>query len=328
MSPPRIDRRRRLSLLATAGIVLGCEPTPRYATPEEPLVGTVEVEASATVMGASGELDFFYAEWLQEYRLRVSVPAEAYPKGTVVTVRLLSKLPTRADTEVALGTFLNSAGTRVLALQLLPASLPPAVPLHVALVGGIASWTFDVLHAREGDPAWTVVGSVEPSAADPTLSFDIDAPGLWSIGQLPLPPSLQGHLQRDQLACDDVPVTAPRPRTLDLFRDSYLWSSPTAAGCEPVSAGVFHAGYSPDCVVFDAISGNGGGLACFQSDAAGTGLTLHWLEYEGPSSDCPTNTSETEHYVLVSEAASDAGAPPADGGCPPDAGVGSDGGRG
>jgi|GEM_PF-4530939 len=188
MSGSMIDHRCGLSLLATAAVVLGCEPTPRYVAPEKPVVGTVELEASVTVTGGSGELDFYYDESLQEYRLRITIPAGAYPKGTVVTVRVLSKVLLRADTEVVLGPFVNGGSTRVRALQLLPASLPPAVPLQVALVGGLAPWTFDVLHAREGDPAWAVVGSVEPSAADPMLSFDIDAPGLWSIGQQPLPP--------------------------------------------------------------------------------------------------------------------------------------------
>ena len=317
-----------LPLFVAAAAVLACEPTPRYATPEEPLVGKVALEASTVVTDAGGELDFFYADWLPAYRLRVSIPAGAYPKGTVVTIRLLSELDTRADTEIVLGRFLNGGNANIQALQLLPASLTPAVPVHVAIVGALNPWTFDVLHARETAPAWTVVTSVAPSTTDvTTLPFDMDAPGLWTIGQLPLPASLQGHLQRVQLACGDVPVSAPRVRTVDFVRNSYHWSSPAGPGCDQVDSGTIQAAYSPDCVDFSPNFGVGG-TACFVLDGAGTGLSLSWLVYGGPSNECPGTTVETEQYVLMPAASVDAGASQTDGSCPPDAGGGSDGGRG
>jgi hypothetical protein len=39
--------------VAVAACVAGCDPTPRYSTPEQPLVGVVQAEVGLTISGAA-----------------------------------------------------------------------------------------------------------------------------------------------------------------------------------------------------------------------------------------------------------------------------------
>jgi hypothetical protein len=141
--------------------------------------------------------------------LHISFPPGSYPVGTHVTIRLLTQLGLAADTDLVFTGFVAPFGSFD-AIQILPASLDPAVPIHVEALGRLYPWVFDILHAREHDSAWSAVNSVQADGVAFTLAFDMNESGLWALGQLPLPPSLQGHLQRTQLSCSDTPE---RPST-------------------------------------------------------------------------------------------------------------------
>jgi hypothetical protein len=179
---------------ALALSLFACEPTPPvYPPPEQPVVGKIYTETSTIATGADQLINLSYNTFstYSTYSgpIPILVPSGAYPVGTRVTIRLISYLRIYANTEIVLDRFLEGGGYFD-ALQVLPANQAPAVPLHVDLTGTGSPWAFSLLHAREDASVWTEVGSL--NATPTTLSFDIPEPGLWTVGQLPLPPSLQG----------------------------------------------------------------------------------------------------------------------------------------
>jgi hypothetical protein len=177
--------------------VQGCDPEPNFGTPEGPFVGIIQTETNVTATGASQTIGFFPNELLEQgFDLRISIQPGAYAPGTRVTVRLVVGLDLDADADIA---FNQIVGLGFEALQILPANVPPVTPLRIDVAGSLQPWPFEVLHAREGDTKWTAVGTLPPpdaSAPFPGMSFDVDQPGLWTLGQRPLPPSIQGHLDR------------------------------------------------------------------------------------------------------------------------------------
>ncbi|HEX7597310.1 MAG TPA: hypothetical protein VF518_03785, partial [Polyangia bacterium] len=199
------------------------------------------------------------------------------------------------------------------ALQLLPAKQAPAVPLHVDLTGKGHPWAFSLLHAREDASVWTEVGSLN---ATPTiLSFDIPEPGLWTVGQLPLPPSLQGRLSQD--------VATSRPRLLDIVGISYARASPTSSGCYDVETGTIHAWGSTTVELkstmftqFDLY---------YELDPSGTGITFSLQSGGCPNASC--FPPPAGHYVMSQPGTPDPLPAQSNGGCLVNAGGSPDAGR-
>jgi hypothetical protein len=300
-------------LAAAWGLALAlfaCEPTPVYPTPEQPVVGEIYAEMSTIATGADQQINLLYDRYSSP--ISVFVPSGAYPAGTRVTIRLVSDLRIQVDTEIALVSFLE--GDNFDALQLLPAKQAPAVPLHVDLTGKGHPWAFSLLHARENASIWTDMGKLNASAT--TLSFDITESGLWTVGQLPLPPSLQGRLSQD--------VTTSRPRLLDIVGVSYALASPTSSGCYTVETGTIHSWVSTVVELKQSSAWNWVDLD-YKLDPSGTGITFSLYSDGCPTISCPE--APIGHYV-VSQPGSPGPLPAQpDGGCPVNAGGLPDAGR-
>jgi hypothetical protein len=319
---------RRGSTLAVATILItgltACEPTPDFPDAETPLVGVILAEKSVVISGGQQQLGFLFAESWQQYLITVTAPAGAYPVGTRLTIRVLGSLATYTDTSLALNRFVGVGGGGYQALQVLPARLAPAVPLHVDLIGAGHPWSFDLLHASEGDLVWTAVDSL--NATPPFLSFDIPGPGLWTLGQLPLPPWLQGRLQRTELDCNDKATAAP-PRFLDVSRALYTWASPGVSGCYLAESGVIESTRGEDCVEFISATGYTR-EACYVVDPSETGVTWTWDGSARGEQCALVGGAERERYVLLPLGPQPPPLPLAvDAGCPAEAnGSGPDGG--
>ena len=310
-----------------------CDPSPHYETPEAPLVGLVQNEVSLTASGSGQAIDLFYEPYLGEYRFRLAIPAGAYPAGTRVTLRLVAHLPQQADTDYALASFVYSAGYRFQALQLLPAARDPAVPLQLELLRSLNSWTrpweFEVLFAREADARFAVVETLAASADDPpALSFAIDRSGLWTLGQLPLPPTSQGRWQRVGLSCGGVPVAAPPAQSLDFVRNAYRLTTAIDAGCDELETGTISAayGYQGTCIEFfpdgKAWSSKTG---CYTAGASGTGATWDWTIRAESVAGCAPYVDVGEQYTLTGPVPDGGVAPATDAGCTPSQDGGVDG---
>jgi hypothetical protein len=233
--------------------------------------------------------------------------------GTRVTVRLISYLRIHADTELVLDRLLEGQDSNFDALQVLPANQAPAVPLHVDLTGTGYPWAFSLLHAREDASVWTDVGSL--NATPTTLSFDIPESGLWTVGQLPLPPSLQGRLSQD--------VATSRPRLLDIVGISYARASPTSSGCYDVETGTIHA-WGSTTVELKSTTWTQIDLY-YQLDPSGTGITFTFLSGGCQNASCPP--APVGHYVMSQPGNPDPLPAQPDGGCPVNAGGSPDAGR-
>jgi hypothetical protein len=296
---------------ALALSLFACEPTPVYPTPEQPVVGEIYSETSTIATGTKQQLNISYSNYSRP--IPVVIPSGAYPAGTRVTIRLVSDLHLHADTDLVLSRLLAGSDSYFNALQLLPAKQAPAVPLHVDLTGTRYPWAFSLLHAREDAAIWTDMGNLNASAT--TLSFDITESGLWTIGQLPLPPSLQGRLSQD--------VATSRPRLLDIVGVSYALASPTNSGCYTVETGTIQA-LGSTMVELKSSRGDQSYLD-YKLDPSGTGITFSLYSDGCPTLSCPA--APIGHYV-VSQPGSPGPLPaPPDGGCLVNAGGSPDAGR-
>ncbi len=291
--------------------LLGCEPTPNFPTPEQPVVGAILAEKRATSTGADQQVGLLYDQATDQHRLVISIPAGAYPRGTLLTFRLIADLGIMSRPGLVMNTLVGEIRGRFDALQVLPVSPRPALPLHVELIRqGSHAWACTLLHAHENDQDWSVVGTVNPGAA--TVAFDIDDPGLWTLVQAPLPPELSGRLQRTSLSCDDTPVANPPPALLEVSDTTYTWTHADERGCPLIQTGTVGQERYSDC--FGAMV-----WLCFTFDTGNTGITLRW-DSNGTLAGCPARTMASEHYVPAP--ADVTGLFPAlpDGGCLIDAG--------
>jgi len=297
---------------ALALSLFACEPTPVYPAPEQPVVGDIYAETSTTATGADQRVNLRYDNYSDP--IKILVPSGAYPAGTRVTIRLVGGLRIHADTDLVLDHFLaRYSGYYFDALQVLPANQAPAVPLHVGVTGTGYPWAFSLLHAREDASVWTEVRSLD--ATPTTLSFDIPEPGLWTVGQLPLPPSLQGTLSQD--------TAIGRPWRFDLVGNSYVLANPNASGCYDIETGTLHA-LSSAMVELTSSGGDQADLD-YKLDPSGTGIAFYLRSGECPTVRCPA--TPLGHYV-VSKPGSPTPLPTQpDGGCPVNAGGSTDAGR-
>ena len=167
--------------LAIVALVFACEPTPNFPTPEQPVPGMIWEERSAIATGADQQIGLLYKQYLDsgQHRIRVSIPAGAYPVGTRVTIRLVFDLGTLADIGDVMGQLAGLSGASM-ALQILPAGLVPARPLRIEISNVWPKTSnFDLLHAYEGDHTWTTVAKVDIGAT--TVAFEVGQPGLWTL---------------------------------------------------------------------------------------------------------------------------------------------------
>jgi hypothetical protein len=296
---------------ALALALFACEPTPVYPTPEQPVVGEIYAETSTIATGTKQQLNLSYYNYSRP--IPVVIPSGAYPAGTRVTIRLVSSLHISADTKLVLSRLLSGFDDYFDALQVLPAKQAPAVPLHVDLTGTGHPWAFSLLHAREDASIWTDMGNLNASAT--TLSFDITESGLWTVGQLPLPPSLQGRLSQD--------VATSRPRLLDIVGVSYALASPTSSGCYTVETGTIYA-WGSTAVELESSRGVRAYLD-YKLDPSDAGITFSRSSDGCTTVGCPA--APIGHYVVSQPG--DPGPLPAqpDGGCPVNAGGSPDAGR-
>jgi hypothetical protein len=170
--------------LVVFSFIGACDPEPHFATPEAPVPGSIVTEESLATTGADQQLGLLYAADVDGnrggYRIHVSVPADAYPLGTRVTVRLLDYLErSLADfNDLRAFTLYNSG---ISALQILPAGRDPERALHVEFIEAEPEedTTYFLLHAFEGDEVWSVVSQLDTSAVP--VSFDATQAGLWTV---------------------------------------------------------------------------------------------------------------------------------------------------
>jgi hypothetical protein len=167
---------------AMALALAACEPSPSYPPAEQPLVGRI-VEEQSKIVDASWRQ--FQLDSIQGWgNIHIDLPEGAYPVGTLVTVRLVTDLKMQSDTPLALDGLVYYRRAAFEAIQLLPSDRAPAVAMSVGIDGDGRTGPYELLHAREGDLAWTLVGTIQKTTPI-TLVFDIDASGLWSLGQMP-----------------------------------------------------------------------------------------------------------------------------------------------
>lgn len=240
---------RSCALLPLAAL-LACSPAPDLSRPDDPLAGKI-YEEEVVVTGAKDVTVTFFWD-----RLQITVPAAAYPAGTRVTLRVVDcrKL---GESPVTLGRIL--VGWTAIdygpsaALQILPALTPPAVPLPVNLrlsqeLTASASndsldplrnptWGYDLLWARESDAALTTLARDQltvGSGADRSVVFTIAEPGLWTVAEWPLPPSLQGRLDRVREIAD---TSVFLPESIEIVGRRYTWARTDSKGCVTVETG-------------------------------------------------------------------------------------------
>jgi len=180
---------RGVALVLLAVAVTACDPAPAYGPQVPPYVGVTYAEDSVVATGGAQDLGIFYSDDFQQYQVALSLPAGAYASGARVTLRLVAGLAFASGDDVPLGQFLGLArsitGQGQTAVQVLPATPPPAAPLTLRLLGYDGT-SYDVLHAKECDAAWQVVGTVRAVPLGGTrssLSLQITDPGLWTVGQ-------------------------------------------------------------------------------------------------------------------------------------------------
>jgi len=171
--------------LALAALSLGCDPTPDYGPLQPPYFGWISAEDSVVTTGQAQQLGFLSSGSAGQHAVTVSLPAQAYPPGTRVTLRWVSSPGFATDESVQLGAFVGGDFFNYdSALQLLPTTPAPASAPTVVLIGTGLS-TYDLLHATECDAAWQVVGTASAVLSTPSssLSFPLSAPGFWTLGQ-------------------------------------------------------------------------------------------------------------------------------------------------
>ena len=192
MNDTRLRFRRAAGSMVLATFLFACDPTPNYPTPQEPVVGTVQEEKGVVVGGTSQQIGMHYIGYLGKDSLRITIPAGAYPVGTRVTVRIVSEFGPPGSPDETLGRLLGWLLSPGSALQVLPASPPPALSLRVEFDNiGRNAGVMDLLHAHEGDSAWVTVAKVDCNG--PTVAFDIGEPGLWTLARPPVPPNPKGN---------------------------------------------------------------------------------------------------------------------------------------
>ena len=292
---------------------LACTGEPNLPRPEEPLAGKIYDER-AVVVGTT-EVTAVLVQ-----NLRVTIPAAAYPAGTRVTLRIVD-CQKQGDTPVVLGKIFipDTQFATPAAVQILPTSLSPAVPLAVRVQmpweltvpppGGIdplrtASWGFDVLHAGDSDASFTTLAQDQVatgSREDRAFAFSINEPGLWTVGQWPIPASLQGRLVLDPSSGD--PSTVLLPEAIELAGRSYTWARTDPHGCISIETGTL-AIPDENSLVCRSAEGTTTLHALYVPDVAGQWLSIDHKRFKLQSDN---------RTPLVA-------------GCPPDGGQVGDGG--
>lgn len=140
-------------------------------------MGWIVAQSSAIVGESDAQLLLGYDPHTDAYHVRVSVPAGSYPVGTLVTARLVIRIGTPDDSRTVLR---YTSGVDCSALQLLPAALVPASPLRLELANPFPeNDTVLLLHAREADPVWSLLGEVDENESP--MSIALSEPGLWTL---------------------------------------------------------------------------------------------------------------------------------------------------
>jgi len=297
----------RWMALAFAASLFACDPTPNFRTPEPPVAGKILAEESVVTTGVDQQITLLYDQSSGQYRIRVLVPARAYPVGTRVTIRLVSDLGPLNDVGYVMNDVVGQTVGSFTALQVLPAGLIPAVALRaeLSLVGYVGSdKPIDLLHAYEGDQGWTTATQVDCSGK--TVAFDLNRPGLWAMAPDLLPAELRGLLQRTGVTCDNKIVANPLPVLLDLSNDAYVWTRVVSAqGCRSIEAGPIGRLDNPYFIRLSMQVG-------LQVSTGNTGLTLTWM---GDSLECGKTNYVSESYAPAPASSLDA-LPPVPANCP------------
>jgi hypothetical protein len=291
-------------------LVAACEPEPHFATPEPPVPGLIVTEESLVTTGSDQQLKLLYGADIEGeggYRIRVSVPGDAYPVGTRVTVRVLSQLAS----DLGRGVYLSALnGSAISALQILPAGRDPARPLHIEMVEFLmSSQTHLLVHAREGDEVWSVVSSLDMRAKP--VSFDATQAGLWTTVSN-LPDYLLGRLKRTSLTCDGWTQPNPAPVLLDLSNGIYTATTVDTRGCHVTQTAPTIFREFRTCFMLASES-------C--PEWTETGLTLSWT---GGSSECASAKVVNERYQRLTW---EEALPPEPATCQSKEGTRQDGGR-
>ena len=295
------------------------------------MVGTVLAEMSLVASGGAQQIDMAGDPTTRQARLRILIPAKAYPVGARVTARLVEGLSMQSEGCSVLSGLLDHAAATYLALQVLPASLTPDAPLRVEFTGVVAPWAYSVLHARENDSSWTVAAT--PELTSTGFTFPIPEPGLWTVAQLMLPASLQGRLQRAEITCGDGQVVDPQAQLLDLAGDSFVWASPRKdSACYDVKVGTLRiscqGGFDEqNYLEFSDTNGSDTLIDDYSLDATGTGVRWRLVDWSGLPNNC-NSRGQREHYVLLPLGTDPPPLPQmVNGRCPVDAGGAPDGSR-
>jgi hypothetical protein len=320
--------------VALGAALLACEPTPRYAQVEQPTVGTILAEMSTVVTETAERIDLAGDPVTGQARLRVLIPAGAYAVGTKVTARLVHELPQRLTTCSVLSGLKEYWGPgNYLALQILPAQMTPALPLRVELTAELPLWGYAVLHALESSSAWTVGDA--PELTSDGVAFAVFAPGLWTVAQLPMPPSLQGTFQRVEVRCDGRPFENPPAWYLDIAGDAAVLATPSKyAGCYDVHAVTVgmrcgQGTWEDNALRLQSAGGYEMARAYdYALDPTGSGFWWRFQTDSALPNDCGIGQEKRDHFVLLPPGSEPPPWPQVtSAGCPADQGGGPDGGR-
>jgi hypothetical protein len=182
--PRRVPSIPSLRVAALAALAAACDPEPNFPPPILPLVGVIEAEARFSAQPFDdGHRLVTRAEPGGDF-VSVLVPKGAAPPGTAMAVRLVSgvqkaSLPELSAAHPAIRGRLGSLAHLV--VQVAPAGLPLAEPLVLSFSSRPQSTdqTVVVLHAREEDAAWSVLGRTIVPAGAQEVKIPLDRPGLY-----------------------------------------------------------------------------------------------------------------------------------------------------
>jgi hypothetical protein len=302
----------RAAFLALAfAVAAGCDPTPDYPPPEQPLLGTVVFERDITMGDSAVDI------WTQDAALHVD--PGTIPRGEHLVVRELrgvSKADPAGDVRIAQQWQISQQPA---AVQLLTATAVFAKPIllrlnYYALPYGSAQ----LFHADETAAAWSNVGPA-PQSADqngPNYTARLTEPHLWTLAYAPAggpaPPS--GLFRLTSVACGSTPVSPVPDETLDIEGGAFIWTR-TKSCVTTMEKGR---------VVFDSVGATFKSVA--QEQQFALTATSDGFELEtslGSAPYCPAGVDTIAVFTKVVSNDGSASAQP-DPGCGTDAGGGGD----
>jgi len=308
------------ALLALAAGATGCDPSPTFPAPTQPLVGRVVFEREVTMGTEPIEL--------RTYAATLDIDPGTVPVGTKLLVRILDGVVKELTGETA-GDVWSFDGVAGGAVQILSDATTFARPILLTVEGfPVGEGLADVLHADEGAAAWTRVGKVTTPTPPSVFQFtaELTGPHLWSLAIPPVTAlaAPNGVYRLDRLICGTNDVGATPDETLEIDRGRYVWTrGPAGGACAVVERGLISIELSVASATFEPDVGD----AYFFNIYVVDNDTFELKTIFARPFECAADVTTVLSFVPAASGA-DAGAPNpgSDGGCASDAGGSDEGG--